>query len=190
MASLNVLVKLLSSSPFHLPPFFFIDVAASAFLPPVFVSIFLNFLGYARGKNLVLQPRFCRLPRVRHSVRSHTFSRSLFLVLFAFCLQYFLSYILCFGCICFQFFPCYYFSAATPWISVLQGSLIPCRPCRITGGKDCYPSSHVFYDPTTRWQPERLTNNRFRRQNNNFTRASHFFVHFSAVFARVRREIA
>ena len=42
------------------------------------LSIFLNFLGYARGKYLVLQPRFYRLPRVRHSVRSHIFSRSVF----------------------------------------------------------------------------------------------------------------
>ena len=30
------------------------------------LSIFLNFLGYARGKYLVLQPRFYRLPLVRH----------------------------------------------------------------------------------------------------------------------------
>ena len=51
---------------------------AASFLPPVFISIFLNFLGYTRGKYLVLQPRFYRLPRVRHSVRSHIFSRSLF----------------------------------------------------------------------------------------------------------------
>ena len=36
-------------------------------------------------------------------------SRSVFSVLFPFCLQYFLSYTLCFGCICFQCFPCYYF---------------------------------------------------------------------------------
>ena len=30
----------------------------------------------------------------------------------------------------------------------------------------------------------------FKRQNNNFARASHFFVHFLAFFARLRREIA
>ena len=33
-------------------------------------------------------------------------------------------------------------------------------------------------------------NDRFSRQNNNFARASHFFVHLFAVFARLRREIA
>ena len=85
---------------------------------------------YARGKYLVLQPRFYRLPRVRLSDRSHIFSRSVFSALFPFCLQYFLSFILCFGCISFQSCPCYSFSAAAPGISVLQGSLIPCR---ITG---------------------------------------------------------
>ena len=58
------------------------------------------------------------------------FARSVFSVLFPFCWQYFLSFILCFGCICFQCFPGYYFSAAAPGISVLKGSLIPCR---ITG---------------------------------------------------------
>ena len=31
-------------------------------------------------------------------------------------------------------------------------------------------------------------NNRFNKQNNNFARASHFFVHFFPVFARLRRE--
>ena len=31
-------------------------------------------------------------------------------------------------------------------------------------------------------------NNGFSRQNNNFARASHFFVHFFAVFARLRHE--
>ena len=130
MASLNVLVKLLPSSPFRLSPCFFIGV--HRFLSAsCFYFHLLDFLGYARGKYLALQPRFYRLPRVRHSVRSHIFSRSVFSVLFPFCLQYFLSCILCFGCICFQCFPCYYFPAAAPGISVLQGSLIPCR---ITGG--------------------------------------------------------
>ena len=31
-------------------------------------------------------------------------------------------------------------------------------------------------------------NDRFRRQNNSFTRASRFFEHFFAVFGRLRRE--
>ena len=129
IASLNVLVKLRPSSPFRLSPCFFIGVyrflSASCFYFHL-----LNFLGYARGKYLVLQPRVYRLASVRHSVRSHSFSGSVFSVLFLFCLQYFLSYILCFGRFCFQSFPCYYFIAAAPGISVLQGSLIPCR---ITG---------------------------------------------------------
>ena len=33
-------------------------------------------------------------------------------------------------------------------------------------------------------------NNRFYKQNDNFARASHFFVHFFPVFARLRRENA
>ena len=33
-------------------------------------------------------------------------------------------------------------------------------------------------------------NDRFNKQNNNFARASHFFVQFFAVFARLRRENA
>ena len=63
--------------PFAFPVVFSLAFAAS-FLPPVFISILLNFLTYARGKYLVLQPRFYRLPRFRHSVRSHIFSRSVF----------------------------------------------------------------------------------------------------------------
>ena len=41
------------------------------------------------------------------------------------------------------------------------------------------------------WQRERqkqTNKQRFRRQNN-FARASHFFVHFFAIFARLRREV-
>ena len=141
MASLNVLVKLLPTSPFRLSRCFFIGV--HRFLSAsCFYFHLLDFLGYARGKYLALQPRFYMLPRVRHSVLSHIFSRSVFSVRFPFCLQYFLSYIFCFGRFCFQCFPCYYFPAAAPGISVLQGSLIPCR---ITGGYfGCYPSSRVF----------------------------------------------
>ena len=43
-----------------------------------------------------------------------------------------------------------------------------------------------------RRQRERRKSNRFtgNKQNNNFARASHFFVHFFAVFARLRRENA
>ena len=90
MASLNVLVKLLPSLPFHLFPCFFIGVLR--FLSTsCFYFHLLNFLGYARGTYIILQPRFDRLPRVRHSIRSHTFSGSVFSILFPFCLQYFLS---------------------------------------------------------------------------------------------------
>ena len=35
---------------------------------------------------------------------------------------------------------------------------------------------------------ERQNGNRFSRQNNNFARASRFFVHFVAVIARLRLE--
>ena len=85
MASINVLIKLLPSSPFRLSPCFFIGVhrylSASCFYFHL-----LNFLGYSRGKYLILQPRFYRLPRVRHSVRS----RSVFSVLFPFVCSTFL----------------------------------------------------------------------------------------------------
>ena len=104
----SVLVKLLSSSPLR-PSLCFLIGVRRLLSASCFISIFLNFLGYARGKYLVLQPRFHRLPRVRqlvrHSVWSHIFSRSVFVVLFPFCLLYFLSHIHSFGCICFQFFP-------------------------------------------------------------------------------------
>ena len=96
MAALNVLVKLLPSSPFLLSPCFFIGVHHFLSASCSYFHL-LNFLGDARGKYLVLQPRFYGLQRVRHSVRSHIFSRSVFSVLFPFCLQYFLTYILCFG---------------------------------------------------------------------------------------------
>ena len=39
-------------------------------------------------------------------------------------------------------------------------------------------------------QQERKKNNWFNKQNNNFARASRFFVHFFPVFARLRRENA
>ena len=41
-----------------------------------------------------------------------------------------------------------------------------------------------------RRQRERHKSNRFKKQNNNFARTSHFFVHFFAVFARLRCENA
>ena len=39
-------------------------------------------------------------------------------------------------------------------------------------------------------QRERKKNNRFYKKNNNFARASRFFVHFFAVFVRLRHENA
>ena len=39
-------------------------------------------------------------------------------------------------------------------------------------------------------QRERQKNKRFNKQNNNFARASRFFVHFFPLFARLRRENA
>ena len=42
------------------------------------------------------------------------------------------------------------------------------------------------YDPTSRWQRELQKKKRFRRQNNNFARVSHFFIHFFAASAGLR----
>ena len=102
-----------NSFPSHLFAFPLVSSLAftASFLPPVFISIFsISLFSYAPGKYLILQPRFYRLPRVQHSIRSHLFSSSVFSVLFPICLQYFLNCILCFGCFCFQCFPCYYSS--------------------------------------------------------------------------------
>ena len=41
-----------------------------------------------------------------------------------------------------------------------------------------------------RRQRERQKHNRFNEQNNNFARASRFFVHFFVIPAQVRREMA
>ena len=125
MASLNVLVKVLPSSPFLLSPCFFIGVHHFLSASCSYFHL-LNFLGDARGKYLVLQPRFYGLQRVRHSVRWHIFSRSVFSVLVPFCLQYFLSYFLCFGRFCFQFFSLLLFSCNRSRDFSLT-SLIPCR---------------------------------------------------------------
>ena len=40
------------------------------------------------------------------------------------------------------------------------------------------------------WQQESKKNSRFNKQNNNFVRASHVFVHFFPLFAPLRRENA
>ena len=54
-----------SSNSFPPHPFAFPLVSslafAASFLPPVFISIFLNFLGYARGKYLVCNIRSCHI---------------------------------------------------------------------------------------------------------------------------------
>ena len=102
MASLNVLVKLFPSSAFRLSPCFFIGI--HRFLSAsCFYFYLLNFFGYARGKYLVLQPRFYMLPRVRYSVRSHIFSRSVFSVLFHFVCSIFL--VIFFALVVFVFNP-------------------------------------------------------------------------------------
>ena len=44
--------------------------------------------------------------------------------------------------------------------------------------------------PRRQWQRERQKSNTFNKQNNNFTRASRFFVHFFAVVTRLQRENA
>ena len=43
-------------------------------------------------------------------------------------------------------------------------------------------------DPTTRQQRECQNNKRCNEKNDNFARASHVFVHFFAVFTRLRLE--
>ena len=47
-----------------------------------------------------------------------------------------------------------------------------------------------LYQRRRRRQPGRQKSNRFITQNNNFARASRFFVHFFTVLARLRRENA
>ena len=44
--------------------------------------------------------------------------------------------------------------------------------------------------PRGRQREREKKNKRFNKQNNNFARASRFFVHFFPVFARLRRENA
>ena len=56
-----------------------------------------------------------------------------------------------------------------------------------------YPDVQDFWDlkiRRRRRQRERRKNNTFNNQNDNFARASRFFVHFFAVTARLRRENA
>ena len=53
-----------------------------------------------------------------------------------------------------------------------------------------YSNNRDFKNQRRGRQRERHKNNRFNKQNNNFARASHFFVHFLPVFARLRRENA
>ena len=47
-----------------------------------------------------------------------------------------------------------------------------------------------FTQPRWRWQRVQQKAIDLDKQNNNFTRASRFFVHFSAVVARLQRETA
>ena len=124
MASLNVLGKLLPSSRTLSPFPLFLHWRS----PLPFCVLFLFPASSISWATLAVSISFCNLDFIYRVPRV---SRSVFSVLFPICLQYFLSHIHCFGCICFQFFPSvYYFSAAAPEISVLQGNLIPCR---ITG---------------------------------------------------------
>ena len=63
-------------------------------------------------------------------------------------------------------------------------------------GTPTWPMFHFFRTPINFTIPRHdgnenvKNNNRFSKQNNNVARASHFFVHFFAVFARLRRETA
>ena len=82
MASLNVLVKILPFSSFRLSPCFFIGI--HRFLSAsCFYFHLLNFLGYARGKYLILQPRFYWLHfQGQYSLYFFPFVCSIFLVVF------------------------------------------------------------------------------------------------------------
>ena len=67
------------------------------------------------------------------------------------------------------------------------------KPLRATV---CFSIKHArprddYEYPTTRRQRELQQNNRFNKQNNNFAGASRFyFLHFFAIFERLRREDA
>ena len=85
MASLNVLGKLLPSSRHHAFPLVSSLAFTASFLRPVFISSFLNFLGYARGKYLVLQPRFyigCHVFQGQYFLYFSPFVCSIFLAIF------------------------------------------------------------------------------------------------------------
>ena len=108
--------SLLTLSPF--PLFSSLAFSASFLLSDLFPSSSISWAMLAVSISFFNLDLILRLPRirqlVRHSVWSHIFSRSVFSVLFPFCLKYFTSYVDCFGCICFQFFPCYYFQFLQP----------------------------------------------------------------------------
>ena len=119
-ATLNVLVKLLPSSPIRLSPCFFISV--HRFLSACcFYFHLLDCLGYARGKYLLLQPGFYRLPRVRRSVRSHIFSSQYSLCFFPFVCSIFLVIFFALVVFCFQCFPCCYFLQPLPGFQSYKG---------------------------------------------------------------------
>ena len=84
-----------------------------------------------------------------------------------------------------KYLQCFPHSVANePW--ALLGHLIVMVMSKYTDVQD-------FWDLKIRWrrrQRERRKNNTFNNQNDNFARASRFFVHFFAVTARLRRENA
>ena len=84
-----------------------------------------------------------------------------------------------------KYLQCFPHSVANePW--ALLGHLIVMVMSKYTDVQD-------FWDLKIRWrrrQRERRKNNTFNNQNDNFARASGFFVHFFAVAARLRSEKA
>ena len=97
------------------------------FCPPVFISIFST-----AWAMLTVSISFCNLDFIVchvFDVRSgHIYFKGQYsLGFFPFVCSIFLFIFFTLVVFCFQSFPCYYFPAAAPGISVLQGSLIPCR---------------------------------------------------------------
>ena len=112
----------LTLSPFPFPLFLYWRS------PLPFCLLFLFPSSSISWAMLAVSILFCNLDFIGchvFDIRSVTyiFKVSILCTFSLFFLQYFLSFILCFGCISFQSFPCYSFSAAAPEISVLQGSL-------------------------------------------------------------------
>ena len=76
---------------------------------------------------------------------------------------------------------------------IVQKSVLHVQSCFLLNQPiECFhmTSRRPYWCPKTmKRQRERHTSNRFNKENNNFARASHSFVHFFDVFARLWREM-